>query len=163
MVYFFNFFIFTNFNRKSHFSLFEITNLDHQKLKLIYRTNTVLVFDFCLSLRKKRLFLRNAVWHLFSFFDFHSHFFVSIPARIIRLLIFGFLNVFFLICHNYYLLFFETSNSCCINYKTVTGFFVHHLFPCFIYFFGFNDLYLRINFIFCTIIHYGLCFGNATN
>ena len=60
-------------------------------------------------------------------------------------------------------LFFIISNCCCINYKTITGFFVHHFFPCFIYFFGFNDLYLRIDFIFCTIINYLLGFGNATN
>lgn len=110
-------------------------------------------------LKYYRLFLRNAVLYFFSFFDFHSHFLISIPARIIQLLICGFLDVVF----NYYLLILILSNCCCINYITVTGFFVHHFFPCFIYFFSFNDLYFRIDFVFGTIIHNLLCFGNATN
>src|SRR5829696_9849470 len=54
-------------------------------------------------------------------------------------------------------------NSCGIYDIPVSSFFVYHFLPGIIYFLCFYHLYLRIDFVFSTIVHHLLCFGNATN
>jgi len=65
--------------------------------------------------------------------------------------------------HIQFLIVVRALNRCRINYVAVTGFFIHYFFPCLIDCFGFDDLYLRINFMFSTIVHHLLCFGDATD